>query len=83
MATKRRRNDFINFILDARDKPKLTEEFLSKKTAKTLYSFFQKKGYKDIPYNDCGDILEARKRTEGLHIPRRGKPVCAGGVMGY
>ncbi len=69
MATLRQENDFIKFILDAEKNPKLAEEFLAKKTAKDLNTFFQKKGYKDIPENNCKDILTARNRARGLYIP--------------
>ncbi len=66
MGTKRQRNDFINFIMDAEKNPKLTAEFLSKKSPTALHSFFQAKGYKDIPFNDCLDILTVGKRTKIL-----------------
>ncbi len=59
--TQRNRSDFINFIIDTEKKPKLVRDFLSKKSQTTLYNFFQAKGYKDIPYNDCKDILTAKK----------------------
>jgi len=75
MGTKRERNDFINFIIDAQKDPKLAEEFLSKKTPKHLHSFFHKKGFKDIPYNDCEDILMAQKRMRGHRIPHPGKKI--------
>lgn len=75
MGTKRDRNDFINFIIDAQKNPKLTNEFLSTKTAKDLHSFFHKKGYKDIPYNDCRDIVMAQKRIRGHRIPHHGRGI--------
>lgn len=82
MATNRQRNDFINFISDAAKNEKLAEEFLAQKTAKDLYSFFQKKEYKDIPENDCGDILAATKHMEGVCIPKPGEHPC-GPTKGY
>jgi len=69
MAPKRQENDFIKFILDAEKNPKLAEEFLAQKTTKDIYTFFQKKGYHDIPENNCKDILTARNRGRGLYLP--------------
>jgi len=85
MPTKRQSNDFINFIIDAEKNPKLADEFLSKKTAKNLHSFLHKKGYKDIPYNHCQDILAARKSMRGRIIPGEGKKAvdCVGGQKDY
>jgi hypothetical protein len=77
METKRSRSDFINFIMDAQKNPDLTNEFLSKKTAKDLHSFFHEKNYKDIPYNDCQEILMAQKRMRGHRIPHHGKKVSS------
>jgi hypothetical protein len=73
MPTKRARNDFINFLLDAEKKPSLTGEFMSIRTAKKLYGFFQEKGYKDIAYNDCQDILTAKKNLAGYTVPEKGQ----------
>jgi len=83
MATERRRNDFLNFILDTENKPKMAKEFLAKNTAKELYSFFQKNGYKDIPEYDCRDILATMKRMRGVYVPKHGEPLCAGVTKGY
>ena len=87
MATKRLSNDFINFIIDAEKNPKLTDEFLSKKTPKHLHSFFHEKGYKDIPHNDCEDILRAHKHMTGGRIPREGERIldehCPHGQKNY
>jgi len=87
MGTKRDRNDFINFVMDSIENPKLADEFLSKKTPKQLHSFFHKKGFKDIPYNDCDDILMARKRMRGGSIPRHGEKIsptnCPPGAKNY
>ncbi len=74
MTTKRERNDFINFILDAERDLELTEEFLAIKATKDLYAFFQKKGYKDIPEHDCKDILTAKDSARGLHVPDFPRP---------
>jgi hypothetical protein len=86
MTTRRLRNDFINFIMEADRRPNLMHEFMTKKSAKALYLFFQAKGFKDIPYNDCQDILMARKsivspsRRKGN---RSGTPECPEGQLGY
>jgi hypothetical protein len=82
MGTTRPRNDFINFIADASKNPDLAQRFLRRKTALGVYRFFQKEGYRDIPYNDCGEILKARKGMEGKYIPKRG-PICDGPIKGY
>ena len=73
MAANRPRNDFISFLIDTEKNPKLTDDFLSKKTVKDLHSFFLKKGYKDIPYNDCQDIIKAKKLHRGKYIPGEGE----------
>lgn len=73
MGTTRPRNDFINFIIDAEKDQNLAAEFLKKKNAKELYSFFQRKLYKDIPFNDCHDIIMARTGMGGKLIPRVGQ----------
>ena len=86
MPTKRTRSDFINFIIDADKDEALVNEFMKNKTAKELYSFFQKKGYKDIPANDCEDILRAKGRMVGRHIPVKGqtaKGACVPGGKAY
>lgn len=86
MATSRQRNDFIGFILDAEKDEDLTVEFLKKKTATELYDFFQKKKYLCIPFNDCKEILMARKGMAGKMLPPRGKkpPVgCPAGAKVY
>jgi hypothetical protein len=83
MPTKRLRNDFINFLMDADKNPKLFGEFLSKKTPKELYRFFAEKGYEDIASNDCRDIIAARKRLGGRRIPGRVRPRCPTGPMEY
>ena len=75
VTTERKRNDFINFIQDVAVKPKLAKDFLLIKSQKALYTFFQEKGYKDIPYNDCGEILKLRQRVEEVRI-KGGHPWC-------
>lgn len=82
MSTKRQSNDFINFVIDAEKNPDLTHQFLSKKTAKQLHSFFDEKGYKDISYHHCEHILTAKKLMRGRIIPGRGKD-CVGGRKDY
>jgi hypothetical protein len=71
MSTKRKRNDFINFIIDTDQKETLVNQFMKITTAKDLYDFFQEKGYKDIPANDCQDILRAKGKMVGRHIPQK------------
>lgn len=83
MPTKRLRNDFINFLMDAEKNPKLLGEFLSKKTPTDLYRFFAEKGYEDIAANDCRDIITARKRLGGRRIPGKPKRVCPSEAMEY
>jgi len=73
MRTKRERNDFINFLIDAEKKPRLTEKFMSIKTANDLYKFFQEKGYRDVPYNDCRDIIKAKENMAGYTVPEAGQ----------
>jgi len=86
MATTRPRNDFINFILDSDADEKLVNEFMKQKTVKQLQSFFQKRGYKDIPANDCEDIQKAMGIMRGRHIPSEGqtaKGACVPGAKVY
>lgn len=71
--TKRDRVDFINFIIDATDNEKLAQAFLDIKTAKALDIFFQEKGYVDIPFNDCKDILNASQSMHGRGVDGKGK----------
>jgi hypothetical protein len=85
-GTTRKRNDFINFIIDSNADGKLTNEFLEIRTPENLYDFFQKKGYNDIPYNDCKDILMAARRMRNRHIPAKGKDIsttCVGRQQDY
>jgi hypothetical protein len=82
--TQRSRSDFINFIIDSEKNENLQKEFLSKKSATKLYSFFQEKGYKDIPYNDCQDILTAAKSMKKLFEEHQGSsPPCPAGQKVY
>ncbi len=86
MVTTKKRKDFINFIADASGKPKLMEEFLSKKTPEALYEFFQEINYLEIHSNDCVDILGAMERVEWLRDPQRDRyrrPWCPGPKMSY
>ncbi len=83
MATKRQRNDFINFILAAEKDEELTLRFMSKKNADDLYRFFKAEGYTGIPEGDCMDILTARMRWENITTAGEGKPPCKGVQKGY
>ncbi len=71
--TKRDRVDFVNFIIDATDDEDLAQEFLDIKTARGLDVFFQQKGYVDIPFNDCKDILKASRSMHGRGVDENGK----------
>jgi tRNA 2-selenouridine synthase SelU len=73
MPTKRQSKHFIDFITDAAKDRKLTDEFMSKKTPEHLHSFFQERGYRDVPYSHCQDILRARKRMGRRRIPGEGE----------
>ncbi len=75
MSSKRKRNDFINFIIDATRDEKLAGRFLRRKTVLGVRRFFIKEGYKDIPLNDCEDILAASKSMHGRGVDGSGKPV--------
>jgi hypothetical protein len=61
--------DLINFIKDLAGDPDMGKRFLKRKTALGIYRFFQEEGYKDIPLNDCEDILKTKKRLEELRVP--------------
>ena len=85
-STKRDRSDFINFIVDTDKDPELLDEFMGKTNAEELYTFFQTHEYKDIPANDCKDIIAARKLMFGRHIPKKGQPAkgaCVPGGKAY
>ena len=73
MQTKRTKRDFIAFIIDSGRSTRLVDEFMSQKTAEDLHSFFKKKKYKDIRASDCEDILNARGKMLGRHIPKKGQ----------
>lgn len=75
MPSDRERNDFINFIIDATQEVELAESFLEIETAEDVHKFFQKEGYKDIPLNDCEDILTAAKSMRGRGVNSAGEPV--------
>ena len=75
MTSERKRNDFINFIIDATLDEELAKKFFKRKTALGLRRFFQEQGYKDIPLNDCGDILMASNYMHGRGVNDTGKPV--------
>jgi hypothetical protein len=81
MATKRKRNDFINFICDATQDKKLADAFFRRKTELGLYRFFQKEGYTDIPRNDCKDILASAKSMRGRGVDEKGKPIDTSRVL--
>jgi len=86
MSTKRTRSDFINFIIDTDTNEALVNQFMKITTAKDLYDFFQKKGYKDIPANDCEDILKAKGKMVGRHIPaeaQTAKGACVAAGKAY
>lgn len=86
MSTQRKRNDFINFIIDTDKNEALVNQFMKITTAKDLYDFFQKKGYKDIPSNDCQDILKAKGKMVGRHIPagnQTAKGACVAAGRAY
>jgi hypothetical protein len=83
IGTPRNRNDFLNFIIDAETDPDLLVEFLKNETADTIYNFFQEKGYKDIPYNDCTAILVLQQGAIGKSIPGPGRKICPGSEHGY
>ena len=81
MPTTRKRSDFINFILDAEKNQKLIDEFLKITKAIDLDKFFKRHKYFDIPFNDCQEILNARKTW----VPTaKGKtPKCPPGAKVY
>jgi len=75
MISERKRNDFLKFICDATEDQKLADAFFIKKTEQDLYEFFQEKGYKDIPRNDCEDILASAKNMRGRGVNGEGEPI--------
>ena len=83
MTSRRERNDFINFIIDATRDDDLAEKFFRKRTAGGIYNFFRREGYKDIPLNDCKDILKALKSMRGKGVSDTLKPVSTIPRRGY
>ena len=83
MGSRRKRNDFINFIIDATRDDDLAEKFFRRKTALGVHRFFQKQGYKDVPLNDCEDILRALKSMRGKGVSNAFKPVSTVPRRGY
>ncbi len=81
MTSKRKRNDYINFVIDAAHDDKLTEKFFRRKTPLGIYRFFQQEGYKDIALNDCEEILAASKNMRGKGINLAGKAVDSSRVI--
>ena len=75
MASKRDRNDFLNFIMDATQDEDLAKRFLRKRSAQGIYKFFRREGYHDIPLNDCEDILAVSKSMHGRGVNDKGRPV--------
>ena len=75
MTSKRKRNDFINFIIDATQDENLAKRFFRRKTVLGVSRFFQQEGYKDIPPNDCEDILVALKSMRGRGVNDALRPV--------
>ncbi len=63
MAPKRKRKDYIGFILAAEKSEKLTKEFFSKskKTAKELTEFFHGEGFTEIELEHSRQIKRAMK----------------------
>jgi|GEM_PF-1199188 len=74
MSTDRARNDFINFIVDATQEPELVIRFNRRRSPMGVYRFFQENGYKDIPLNDCEDILFAARSVRGKGLSATGGP---------
>lgn len=72
--------DFINFIIDALNDQNLMQEALGKVTPKELYDFFQAKGYVDVPFKDCVDILKASKAVHGKGVNQQGTTVDCSAV---
>ena len=84
MSTRRKRNDFINFVMDATQDPDLVKRFNRRRTPLGVYRFLQKEGYKDIPLNDCEDILNAARSMRGRGFNSSGKPVdCSDARKSY
>ena len=81
MDSKREKMDFIKFIIDATQDLELTERFLRRKTPLGVYRFFQQEGYKDIPLEDCEDILIAATSGRGRGLNKDGKPVDASDLI--
>ena len=75
MTSERKRNDFINFIIDATLDEDLAKRFFKRKTILGVSRFFKQEGYKDIPINDCEDILAASKSMHGRGVNDTGKPI--------
>jgi hypothetical protein len=75
MTSRRKRNDFINFIYDATEDRNLANRFFKKNSAESLYRFFRREKYYDIPLNDCEDILRALRGMRGKGVNDSGKTV--------
>ncbi len=75
MDSDREKKDFIKFIMDATLDAGLATRFLRENTASGVHEFFQQEGYKDIPLEDCEDILNASTSGHGRGIDDAGNPV--------
>jgi hypothetical protein len=78
MSSARKRNDLIDFVIDATKSQDMVKKFLkiaAKDEPEELYKWFQNEKYKDIPLNDCKDILRSVKKMHGRGLTEDGEPV--------
>lgn len=62
----KKEKNFVDFIMLARRRPKLTEEFINTKSARKLQALFKEKGFGAISYDDCKKLAELNKGLKPL-----------------
>jgi hypothetical protein len=78
MAPKRKKKDYIGFIMEAEKSEELSKEFFSKckKPPKELQKFFHAKGFTEIEEPHCKEIKQAMKPYMKGAGPKPGDPPC-------
>lgn len=64
----KKEKNFVDFIMLARRRPKLTQEYLQAKSAKKLSALFKEKGFEAISYEDCKKLAELNKNLKPIPI---------------
>lgn len=57
----KKEKNFVDFIMLARRRPKLTEEYLKTKSARKLKVLFKEQGFDAISLEDCKKLAELNK----------------------